>query len=670
MGKNQKIALICLFLAAVTFAAFHHVTRCDFILFDDNYYVTENLNIQNGISLEAVRWAFTTGHAANWHPVTWISHMLDVQWFGLAAGWHHLTNLLFHIANTLLLFLVLCRMTGKMWRSASVAMLFAVHPLHVESVAWVAERKDVLSTFFWMLTLGAYSCYVQRPGLKRYLPVAVFLALGLMSKPMLVTLPFVLLLMDYWPLRRLEVEIPPPPETRAVPTGPAPAKKKKRKAAKERQRAEKAAVVEDKPSERRLDWALAHPLVLEKIPLFVLVALSCAATYIAQQKSGAIATIPLWERVGNAFVSYIAYILQMVWPSGLAVFYPHPGAWPLWQVLGAALALVGITAAVIRQWKKFPYLASGWLWYLGTLVPVIGIVQVGSQARADRYTYIPLIGLFIVVAWGLPELLKKWRWRGEALIVASAVAFSFLFVTTLAQVEYWQNSLAVFDHALAVTGDNATIRCNRGHVYGRLGRLKEALADYDMAIKINPEYVEALDYRGAIHCRLGEFHQAFSDFARAIELNPQYPEAYNDRGAAYDAKGEHAFAIADYNRAIEINPRYWGAYYNRARACLAQGDYARVIEDCTRSIEINPRFAEAYNLRGIANDSLGNYDRAAADFGMAVRINPRFAKAYYNRALTYGKMGNRDQSIENLKIAARFNNESAKNSLKSMGLSW
>ncbi len=667
MPKNQKILLICLFLAAVTFVAFRHVSRCDFILFDDNFYVTENLNVQNGISMEGIRWAFTTGHASNWHPITWISHMLDVQFFGMTPGWHHLTNLLFHIANTLLLFLILCRMSGKIWQSASVAMLFAIHPLHVESVAWVAERKDVLSTFFWMLTMGAYSYYAERPGLKRYMPVAAFLALGLMSKPMLVTLPFVLLLMDYWPLRRLEVEVPPP-EIPAGPAKPVPAQKRKRKAAKKRP--EKIAVMEKKVPERRFEWALIGPLVLEKIPLFVLAALSCVATYIAQEKSGAISSIPVGVRIANAFISYIAYILQMIRPSGLAIFYPHPGAWPLWQVMGAGLALAGITAAVILKRRRFPYLASGWLWYLGTLVPVIGIVQVGSQARADRYTYVPLIGLFIIVAWGLPELLKKLNRRREVLLAASAIGFSFLFVTTLGQVEYWRNSLAVFDHALEVTSDNATIYCNRGHVYGRLGKLKEAVEDYDRAIAINPRYVEALDYRGVVHCRLGNMHQAISDFDRAVEINPKYPEAYNDRGIAHDAMGDHAFAIEDYDKAIEINPAYWGAYYNRARACFALGDYTRVIEDCSRSIEINPKFAEAYNMRGIANDSLGNYGRAVDDFGMAVKINPNFAKAYYNLALAYDKMGNRERSVENLKIAARFNNENAKNSLKNLGLSW
>jgi hypothetical protein len=374
--------LICLALAVLTVIAFWSLKDCGFINFDDNIYVYENAYVQSGLNANSIGQAFSfelaelSGH---WHPVTWLSLMLDYQIFGLNPQGFHLVNLLFHVLNTILLFLILRRMTKTLWPSAFVAAVFAIHPLHVESVAWITERKDVLSTFFWMLTMGAYSYYVEHPGFRRYFFVLLFFILGLMTKPMLVTLPFVLLLLDYWPLRRFH---------------------------------------EIKPIDPEYKWSLICPLLWEKVPLFILVILSSIVTYIAQLKGGAIASIeaiPLGVRMGNAFISYIAYIGKMIWPSKLAVLYPHSGLLLPWQVLGSVFLLIAITLAVIWRAKRFSYLATGWLWYIGALVPVIGIVQVASQAMADRFTYIPLIGLFIMMAWGVPDLLKKWKYRKEIL---------------------------------------------------------------------------------------------------------------------------------------------------------------------------------------------------------------------------------------------------------------
>ena len=448
VGPKPRTLLICIVLAVVVACAFWQVARCDFINFDDHVYVTENSHVLNGLTIEDLRWAFTVGYAGNWHPLTWMSHMLDVQIFGLNPAWHHLTNLLFHIANTILLFLVLFRMTKGLWQSAFVAALFGIHPVHVESVAWVAERKDVLSTFFWLLTMGAYIRYVEQPLFKRYLVLIACFAIGLTSKPMLVTLPFVLLLLDYWPLRRFEQQAPvlnmPPEETK---------EKKRKRESRTRQPVGQLAEGQTSYSFRP---ASIGPILREKIPLFGLAALSCLLTYAAQQREGAVIStdaLPLSGRIAHAFVSYAVYIGKMFWPADLAVFYPYPSSWPQWQTALAVLLFAAVTAVVILCGRKYGYLRMGWLWYAGTLVPVIGFVQVGRQASADRYTYIPFIGLFVIIAWGIPDLIKKWRYRRQALAASSIVALSCFFAATWLQVGYWQDSITLYDHSLAVTSD-------------------------------------------------------------------------------------------------------------------------------------------------------------------------------------------------------------------------
>ncbi|MFZ0927353.1 MAG: tetratricopeptide repeat protein, partial [Syntrophobacteraceae bacterium] len=508
MLRNKQIPLIYLLLAAAAFIAFWQVNTCGFVDLDDPLYVAKNIHIRDGITTQAIRWAFTTGYASNWHPLTWMSHMLDVQLFGLKPRWHHLTNLLFHIANTLLLFFVFNRMTKAPWKSAFVAALFALHPLHVESVAWVSERKDVLSAFFWMLTMAAYISYVEHrtedgrqkamlspSSVLRYLAVLIFFVSGLMAKPMLVTLPFVLLLLDYWPLQRFE----PKKSARQTRTevskqGAGSGKRELPSANKKKGKAGKiptghGMVKEEKPADHKYEWALIRPVLREKIPLFALAALSSIVTFIAQQKGGAVGSIEAFSpgvRIANAWVSYIIYIGKTFWPVNLAVYYPHPRLLPLWQALGAVLLLITFTISVIRTAKRFPYLTMGWLWFTGTMAPVIGIVQVGTQAMADRYTYIPLIGLFIMAAWGIPELLKKWRYRKETLFASSALILTCLFIVTWIQTGYWRNSIALFDHALKVTSPSDLILRARGSVYDKLGNYTQAVSDFDRAIEINP----------------------------------------------------------------------------------------------------------------------------------------------------------------------------------------
>jgi len=457
--------LICLALAILTVVTFWSLKDCGFINFDDDHYVYENAYVQSGLNWNSIGKAFSSElvkKSGHWHPVTWLSLMLDYQIFGLNPHGYHLTNLLFHVMNTILLFLIFRRMTKTLWPSAFVAALFAIHPLHVESVAWIAERKDVLSTFFWMLTMGAYSYYVEHPGFRRYFLVLLFFILGLMAKPMPVTLPFVLLLLDYWPLQRFQ-EIKPDYEVQTE-------------------------VLKSLTSDKQKKHAVIYPLLWEKVPLFALAILSSIVTYVGAQKIGtvlSIETLPPVVRIGNALISYIAYIGKMIWPSNLAVFYPYPKLLVPWQVLGSVLLLIAITVAVFRMVKRSPYLATGWLWYIGTLVPVIGIVQAGAQAMADRYTYIPLTGLFIMVAWGVPDLLKKWNHRKEILFISSALSILCFSIITWTQVGYWQNSIILFDHTLKVTDYNWLIYNNRGVAYNSLGNYRQAIEDYSRAIEIN-----------------------------------------------------------------------------------------------------------------------------------------------------------------------------------------
>lgn len=671
MAKDKKVLMICLFLAAVTLAAFWQVSRCEFIDIDDSDYVVKNSHIQTGMTMEGIRWAFTTGHANFWHPLTWISHMLDVQFFGLNPRGHHLTNLLFHIANTLLLFLVLSRMTKTLWQSAFVAALFALHPLHVESVAWVAERKDVLSTLFWMLTLGAYVFYVERPGLQRYLAVVLFFAMGLMAKPMLVTLPFVLLLLDFWPLHRFEQDRPAPLRSQVeepVPEDRRKGKAKKKHADKGAPKAVQIAAKTEQPIEVTYHWERIRYLLWEKIPLFALTVLSSITAFIAQQEGGAVGSIeayPLGVRISNAIVSYIFYIAKMIWPSDLAVLYPHPGSGPLWQVLGAGLILIAVTFLAVRWAKRFPYLPVGWLWYVGTLVPVIGLVQVGIHARADRYTYIPLIGLFIIAAWGIPDLLKGWRHRKEAMAAMSALSLACLFTVTLTQVGYWRNSITLFDHTLNVTDHNGLILNNRGSVYSKLGHHARAVEDFNRAIEIDPKDAVAYYNRGVAYFGLGNFKQALDDFSRAIEINPHDAEYYYNRATAYARLGEYPQALADFNKAIELKPKFEDAYFNRGVALARLGDYLQALADFNRAIELNPRNAESYYLRGVVRARLGDARQAIEDFNRAIDLNPNSAKAYYTRGAAYNSLGNRRQALEDLKSAARLGHEDARNLLKS-----
>jgi tetratricopeptide (TPR) repeat protein len=532
-GAARPIAALAVALAALTIAVYAPVRHFDFVQLDDPLYVSENPHVQGGLTPAAVAWAFTTGRAANWHPVTWISHMLDVQWFGVNPGRHHLTNLALHLANTLLLFALLARLTGAAWRSAVVAALFAVHPLHVESVAWIAERKDVLSTFFLLAATWAYWRYVRaaqaraaaggeadrrtlRPAAWYGLLVALF-ALGLMAKPMLVTLPFVLLLLDVWPLGRLSLE----------PSSPPP-----RSGGGKRPRGKGPAPTSLAPGFLMAVW----PLVREKIPLFALAAVSAVVTMAAQQRGGAVTGLdadPLGLRIENALVSAALYLRDTVWPAGLSSFYPFPSRVPAAQVLGALALLAAMSWPAWRARRTRPYLLVGWLWYLGMLVPVSGIVRVGLQARADRYTYVPLVGIFIMASWGVAEAAGRSRRLRAAAAVATAVAVLGFAWAARAQALWWRDNVALFTRAAMVSQhvDEYDAHMSLGAALGGQGRLDEARDHFAAAVRLRPR-ADAAHLALAIALgRQGRRQEAARELDEALRLNPGNQEAARLRAA-------------------------------------------------------------------------------------------------------------------------------------------
>lgn len=500
---DLRIVLVAVLLGVLTLLGFSQVFQCDFVKYDDDRYVTNNEFVKAGLTSESVRWAFTATHEATWQPLIWLSYMLDIRLFGLNARGFHATNLILHIANVLLLFFVLQRMTRSLWKSAFVAALFAVHPLHVESVAWVAERKDVLSTLFWMLAMLAYLLYVERPSLGRYLPVVLIFALGLMAKPALVTLPFVLLLLDYWPLGRTQTE-----------SG---------------RRTSSAQVF------RRLVW--------EKTPLFALSVASSAITSVAQVRGASVApleVIPAGARVGNALVSYVGYLIKMLWPTKLAPFYPYPvTGLPAWQVAGSVVILLCLTIALMSAGRSRPYLAVGWLWYLGTLAPMIGIVQTGMHAMADRFTYVPLIGVFIMIAWGFPELLCRRvsvcpRLR-LSLRLAAGLVIAGLAVLTWRQAGYWRDTISLFRHTTLVTKDNYIAHSNLGAALMDSGDVDGAIRELQESVNIAPLPMSYYNLGRALGLA-GRFEESAAAYSESVQLEPGNPEArYNLAIALYKA---------------------------------------------------------------------------------------------------------------------------------------
>lgn len=597
--------------------AYLPVKGYDFVNFDDPDYVSANLHVREGITPAGVAWAFRSTEAANWFPLTRLSHMLDVEMFGLDTGWHHLVNVLLHTLATLSLFAFLYRATSARWPSAMVALLFALHPLHVESVAWIAERKDTLSALFWFLALWAYVRYSERSEISRYLLVLAFFCLGLMSKPMIVTLPFVLLLLDLWPLRR-------------------------------------------------------GLRLREKIPFFALSAASAVLTYLAQSGSGAVNTLPVpfSTRVENALITYVIYIAKVLWPARLAVFYPYSEDIPLWQPVCAALAILGISALTLRALKTRPYLAVGWFWYLGTLVPVIGLIQAGAQARADRYMYVPMVGLAIMLAWGLADAVERWPKSKNAVLGLSAAACLVCGILTAIEVQYWRNSETLFRHALDVTSANYLAYHNLGVALADKGRFPEAIGQYQAALQIAPNAANVeTDYGNAL-AKSGRIPEAIAHYRAALRLLPDAPITHNDLANALTAiPGGLPEAIAEYQTALRLKPDYVEARnnlaqvqsnaaemeYNHGVDLAKAGKPEAAIARFEEALRIKPDYVDAHNNLGVVLAGAGRVEEAVSHFETALRIDPNSFDAHVNLGIALSAIpGRRLEAIRHFEAALQL----------------
>jgi protein O-mannosyl-transferase len=645
------LLLVCGFLLLAVTLVFGQTLQHGFV-YDDLMYVRDNENVLHGLTSRTIAWAFTDFYAANWHPLTWLSHMLDCQLYGLNhPGGHHATNLLLHAASAIVLFLVLRRMTGDLWPSACAATLFAIHPLHVESVAWVAERKDLLSGLFFMLTLAAYVGYARRRfSLSRYLLVAALFALGLMAKPMLVTLPLILLLLDYWPLGRMSREPPRGyPAGSTEPPGCDPA------------------------GNNSLSPCSLLPapcflwLILEKLPLFALSIASCAATYLAQRPAlASIEQLPLSARIANALVSYVVYLGQFFYPSGLAVFYPHrsfENDLPIWKIAGASLLLLSISLVAVASRRRLPYLFVGWLWYLGMLVPVIGVVQVGAQAMADRYTYLPQIGLYLALVWGAGGKARSreqgagsgekeiYRVRSGLLPAAALIAIVVLGVCAWRQAAYWRDGETLWRHALACTDGNFTAHNNLGNLLADRGNLDEAIDNLRAAVEIKPDFAKAHNNLANLLARRGKLAEAVKHYCRAFELRPDYAEAHANLGNLLANHGKYVEAIPQFRAALAIKPDYAGAHYELGSALAHSGQVDEALVHYRRALEIKPDYPEAYNKLGLAQAGRGKIDEAIDKFLKAIELKPDFAEAHGNLGNVLAQRGRFEEAIAHCRMA-------------------
>ncbi len=581
---------ICLLLALITVLVYWPVRHADFLVFDDPDYVTYNSHVQAGLTWAGVKWAFTSWYASNWHPLTWLSHMLDSSLFGPNASASHIINVLFHTANVLLLFLLLYRATNKLWPAAFVAALFAWHPLHVESVAWVSERKDVLSTFFGLLSLLAYVGYAQKFKVQSskfnvdYVLAIVFFALGLMAKPMLVTLPFVMLLLDFWPLERIR----------------------------------SFATVTDRA---RAQYA---SLLFEKIPFFALTIASSIITYLAQRGEAVMSfeQRPLGLRLANAAVAYVEYLAKTFWPAHLAVIYPLPHEIPSWQVVATALLLTGVTVFAWCMRRNAPYLLVGWLWFLGTLVPVIGIVQVGGQALADRYAYVPLIGIFLAITWGAADLIARFRVQTALTAAIAAVVLMGSAAATERQLTFWDNSEKLFRHALDITTGNAIAHVNLGVALEQDHR-EDALVEYRKALDLAPGLFQVHNNLANLLSETGDRENAAHEYEEALRLNPNAAMAHLNFGKLLSDMGQFDAAMGEYTKAEQLAPYDYRPQYQMGKVYLRHGDGAEAVKHFRAALQFSPNDFETLTwlARALAADKNPSVRNGAEAVSVAERAN-------------------------------------------------
>ncbi len=626
LNGPRRTILICLILAAVSLALYWPLTSHGFVSYDDGIYILENPHVNTGINWANAAWAFRTGYAGNWHPLTWISHMLDVEWFGLRPGWHHLVNVLFHSANTVLLFLLLNRITSSKWRSAFVAALFGWHPLHVESVAWAAERKDVLSAFFFMVTLLAYSAYAQKQNANSeakfdirnsksetnstsgvrtscYLLALACFALGLLSKPMLVSVPFLMLLLDLWPLRRLQ------PAASALETQTAPP--------------------------RYPDASIVR-LLLEKLPFFALTIASCIATYIAQKGGGAVVSLKalsFGERLENAIVAYGVYLVKTFWPVRLSILYPLRADVSIVAVIASSVLLLSVIAWTLWRIRSSPHLAVGWFWYLGMLVPVIGLVQVGMQQMADRYTYLPIIGVFIMLVWEVPDWTTSMQ-RAKILGMTAVLILVACLVATRRQLTYWQNTETLFGRAAQVTRNNYIAFSNHGQALFKQGRVEEAIAEYEKAIGLEPNLDAARLGIGEALMQQGKLDDAIAQFAKVLELHPENSAARLQVGVLRGRQGKYEEAVTAFSEVLRRHPDDLAAHNNLGNVLTLEGKYDEAVEHFRKAVQIRPEHASSHNNLALAYKKLGRTADAIAEYREAMRLNPQQTEAINNLAWT------------------------------------
>ena len=646
-AADARVKGVCLALLLVTLLIYAPVNFYEFVNYDDVAFITANPMVLPGLSAEGLQWAFGTSGVDYWRPLSWMSHMLDVELFALDAGAHHAVSLLLHATNALLLFLVLRRMSGHLWPSAFVAALFAWHPLHVESVAWIAERKDVLCAFFWFLTMWAYAWYAEAPSWRRYGLVVGCFVLGLMSKPMIITLPFVLLLLDVWPLRRWQ-----PQFMRSTLGEPADSGLRARPAA-----------------------SLGR-LVLEKLPLLALALAISAATYAAADKIGSVSSLvefPLADRIINALTAYATYLGKMVWPVDLAVIYPVQ-QWGKSQLISMTFLLVALTALAVWQTRSKPYLLVGWLWFLGTLVPVIGLVHAGAQSFADRYTYLPLIGIFIMVAWGMSDLLSAWRQRTTFLKVTALVALAGCLAVTGRQLTYWENSYTLFRHALAITPNHPLPVSLLGSALVEQGRMQEALPLLQKSLRMAPESRDACLCLGWCHLQLGNHEQAryytvmglrlckipvqaahtVSLFIQAAGAKLDDPETRYDLAAVMAAAGRMTNALEQYGEVLRLKPDYTEVWIERGALLTSLGQVNLAVADYTAALRVAPTNEIAHRNLGDLLANQGRVTEAIAHYQSALQTNPTNGLTHHNLALALARQGRAADAVAAFRSALHY----------------
>jgi tetratricopeptide (TPR) repeat protein len=612
---------VCVLLALSVFFVFGRTYGYGFVNFDDDSYFSANYHVKAGLTWKGTLWAFQTGYASNWHPLTWLSLMLDAQIFGTGPAGPHLTNVILHAANAGLLFLLLKRLTGNLWPSALVAAIFAIHPLRAESVAWVSERKDVLSGFFFMLTLLMYARYVEQSKSQNsklrvsYGLALLFFALGLMSKSMLVTLPFLLLLLDYWPLNRFG-----PPTINALPV--------------------RKQILR---------------LTLEKFPFFVLSAASCVATILAQRQ--AIKTmdlLPSTFRLDNALISGVTYIEQMIWPENLAAYYPYRLDMPTWQIVSAGTLLFFVfLCAVLTAWRC-PYFLTGWFWYLGMLVPVIGLVQVGGQAHADRYTYLPQIGFVLAIVWGIKELTASWHWRRPLLVATSFGLIAALTAVAWQQTSYWRTDESLWEHAIACTSGNYTAHNNLGYVLAAQGLNTEAVKQYQQALELNPNFSDCANNLGTVYLHQGQLDKALGYYQQALTINPGFAEVHNNLGILLTKQGKTTEAFEHYRKAIELKPDRAEFYNNLGNLLATQGHTAEAVPLYQKAFEVDPDNAKVhYDLANIAFVQ-GQWDEAIKHYQQALKGMPDSVHAHYQLGLALERRGQTAAAMAQLQIVVEL----------------